>query len=197
MSGKEMPRWIIFFMKHYYLRIIIENKVKTVSVCLGHFPQPRSTKRTFTAPQNHYCLPTTVSSSSPGKTAYLRLVLPYSIFSGFELYVNHTVCFLLFNFFDSKLCLRFTHDVVYGNIVFIFIMIEYSFEWSLDHALNHSINGRGLSLFPVLDLTNTMVQITMMTFGRNIYYDFCVFNSVLYFYFLNGMLYLNESSYAS
>ena len=102
------------------------------------------------------------------------------------------------NFFDSKLCLRFTHDVVYGNIVFIFIVIEYSSEWSLDHALNHSINGRGLSLFPVLDLTNTMVQITMMmTFGRNIYYDFCVFNSVLYFYFLNGMLYFNEPSYAS
>ena len=76
MSGKEMPRWIIFFMKPYYLRIIIENKVQTISVHLGHIPQPRSTKRTFTAPQNHYCLPIAVSSSSSGKTAYLRLVLP-------------------------------------------------------------------------------------------------------------------------
>ena len=27
-------------MKHYYLRIIIENKVQTVSVCLGHVPNP-------------------------------------------------------------------------------------------------------------------------------------------------------------
>ena len=55
------------------------------------------------------------------------------------------------NFFDSKLCLRFTHDVVYGNISFTFIIIEYSFEWSHDPALNHSSNGRDLSLFPVLD----------------------------------------------
>ena len=55
------------------------------------------------------------------------------------------------NFFDSKLCLRFTNDVVYGNISFIFIIIEYSFEWSHDHVLNHSTNGRDLSLFPVLD----------------------------------------------
>ena len=55
------------------------------------------------------------------------------------------------NFFDSKLCLRFTNDVVYGNISFIFIIIEYSFERSRDHALNHSTNSRDLSLFPVLD----------------------------------------------
>ena len=54
-------------------------------------------------------------------------------------------------FFDSKLCLRFTHDVVYGNTVFIFITIEYSFEWSHDHALIHSTCGRDLSLLPGLD----------------------------------------------
>ena len=58
------------------------------------------------------------------------------------------------NLFDSKLCLRFIHDVVYGNISFIFIIIEYSFERSHDHALNHSTNGRDLSLFPVLDYYN-------------------------------------------
>ena len=75
MSGKEMLGWLIFFMKHYYLRIIIENKVQTISVHLGHVPQPRSTQRAFPAPQDHCCLPIAVSSS-PGKPAYLRLVLP-------------------------------------------------------------------------------------------------------------------------
>ena len=140
------------FMKHYYLRTIIENKVQTISVYLDHVPQPSSTKRTFTAPQSHYRLPIAVSSSSPGKTAYLRLVLLQNIFSVFELYVNsYTMFSFVSNFFDSKLCLRFTHDVVYGNISFIFIIIEYSFERSHDHALNHSSNGRDLSLFPVLD----------------------------------------------
>ena len=54
-------------------------------------------------------------------------------------------------FFDSKLCLTFTHDVVYGSISFVFIIIEYAFEWSHDHALNYSTNGRDVSLFPVLD----------------------------------------------
>ena len=83
------------FMKHYYLRIIIENKVQTISVYLGHVPQPRSTKRTFPAPQNHCCLPIAVSSSSPGKTAYLRLVLPWNIFSVFELYVKSYSMFSL------------------------------------------------------------------------------------------------------
>ena len=75
MSGKETPRLILFFMKQYYLRIIIENKVQTISVHLGHVSQPRSTQRAFPAPQDHCCLPIAVSSS-PGKTAYLRLVLP-------------------------------------------------------------------------------------------------------------------------
>ena len=150
MSGKETPRRI-FFMKHYYLRIKIENKVQTISVYLDHVLRPRSTKRTFTAPQNHYRLPIAVSST-PGKTAYLRLVLPQNIFSVFELYVkSYSMFSFVSNFFDSKLCLRFTHNAVYGNISFTFIIIEYSFERSHDHALNHSTNGRDLSLFPVLD----------------------------------------------
>ena len=84
------------------------------------------------------------------------------------------------NFFDFKLCLKFTHDVVYGNTVFIFITIEYSFELSHDHALIHSTCGRDLSLLPGFDYYKHNVgQITMMmTFGTNIYYFFCVFNSV-------------------
>ena len=61
------------------------------------------------------------------------------------------MCSFVSNLFDSKLCLRFTHNAVYGNISFTFIIIEYSFERSHDHALNHSTNGRGLSLFPDLD----------------------------------------------
>ena len=150
MSGKKCLDE--YFLKHYYLRVIIENKVQTISVYLGHVLQPRSTKRTFTAPQNHYCLLIAVSSSSPGKTAYLRLVLPQNIFSVFELYVkSYSMFSFVSNFFDSKLCLRFTHNAVYGNISFTFIIIEYSFERSHDHALNHSTNGRDLSLFPVLD----------------------------------------------
>ena len=115
---RERNTWMNnIFMKHYYLRIIIENKVQTVSVHLGHVPQPRSTQRAFPAPQDHCCLPIALSSSSPGKTAYLRLVLPEKIFSVCELYVKPYSMFSFeSNFFDSKLCLRFTHDVVYGNI---------------------------------------------------------------------------------
>ena len=100
------------------------------------------------------------------------------------------------NFFDSKLCLRFTNDVVYGNISFTFIIIEYSFEWSHDHALIHSTSGRNLSLLPGFDYYKYK--------GANYHDDdfwnkylllFFVFNSVLYFNFLNGMVYFNEPSY--
>ena len=102
------------------------------------------------------------------------------------------------NVFDSKLCLRFTHDVVYGSISFIFIIIEYSFERSHDHALNHSTNGRDLSLFPVLDYYKyNSANYHDDDFWHKYLLCFFVFNSVLYFYFLNGMLYFNEPSYSS
>ena len=82
------------------------------------------------------------------------------------------------NFFDFKLCLKFTHDVVYGNISFIFIIIEYSFEWSHDHVLNHSTNSRYLNLFPVLDYYKyNGANYHDDDFGKSVYYDFCVFNS--------------------
>ena len=102
------------------------------------------------------------------------------------------------NFFDLKLCLKFIHDVVYGNTVFILITIEYPFEWSHDHALIHSTCGRDLSLLPGFDYYKYN--------GANYYDDdfwnkylllFFVFNSVWYFYFLNGMVYFNEPSYSS
>ena len=32
------------------------------------------------------------------------------------------------NFLDSKLCLGFTHDVVYCSTLFSFITVEYAFE---------------------------------------------------------------------
>ena len=78
-------------------------------------------------------------------------------------------------FFDSKLCLRFTHDVVYGNI-FIHFYYYIVFLWMITRSIQ--VMAEIWMYFQFLTITNAMVQITMMlTFGKSIYYDFCLFNS--------------------
>ena len=64
------------------------------------------------------------------------------------------------NFIDSKLCLGFTHDVVYCSTLII-----------------HSTDSINLSYFQFLTITNMILQVTItMSLDANMYYLFSMFN---------------------
>ena len=85
------------------------------------------------------------------------------------------------NFLNSKLCLGFTHDVIYCStllLLFFFITVEYDFEWSHGHVLISSIDSLNLSCFQFLTITNMILQLTiiMMSLDANMCYLLSMFN---------------------
>ena len=129
-------------------------------------PQPRAAKRMS---QHHsHCRPL----SSTGKSTFLTSTNIESFINFWTFYkMMQYVAAFVPNFLDSKLCLGFTHDVVYCSTLFSFITVEYAFEWSHGHVLINSTDNINLSCFQFLTTTNMILQLTMtMSLGANMCY---------------------------
>ena len=131
-------------------------------------------------PQHHshchpqyLCLP-----SSMGKSTYLTSTNIESFINVWTLYkMMPYVSSFVSNFIDSKLCLGFTHDVVYCSTLFFFYYCRVCFEWSHGHVLIPSTDSINLSYFQFLTITNMILQLTMtMSLGANMCYLFSMFN---------------------
>ena len=110
--------------------------------------------------------------SSTGKSAYRTSTNIESFINFWTFYkMMQYVAAFVPNFLDSKLCLGFTHDVVYCSTLFSFITVEYAFEWSHGHVLINSTDNINLSCFQFLTTTNMILQLTMtMSLGANMCY---------------------------
>lgn len=74
------------------------------------------------------------------------------------------------NFFDSILCARFMHVVVYSCVSLIFIIVTYPIEWPCDQVLIHQPTVEFLFISTSQWLQIVMLQITVtMTCGINMY----------------------------
>ena len=89
--------------------------------------------------------------SSTGKSTYRTSTDVESFINVWTFYkMMQYVAAFVSNFLDSKLCLGFTHDVVYCSTLFSFISVEYAFEWSRPCTDQFYWQYKS-ELFPVLD----------------------------------------------
>lgn len=134
---------------------------------------------------------------STGKSTYWTSTNVESFINFWTLYkmMQYDASFVS-NFLDSKLCLVFTHDVVYcSTLFFFFITVEYDFEWSHGHVLINSTDSLNLSCFQFLTIINMILQLTMtMSLDANMCYLLSMFNpwSFIFFFLIEWCPLMNS-----
>ena len=100
-------------------------------------------------PQHHrHCHPL----SSTGKSAFLTSTDVESFINVWTFYkMMPCVASFVSNFLDSKLCLRFTHDVVYCSTLFFFHYCRVCLWMITWPCTDHFYRQYKSELFPVLD----------------------------------------------
>ena len=122
-SGQEVWRGIIYiFKQHCCLHLIIENNVGAVSIDLSMNPSPEQQRE---CPQHHshsrpqyLCLPSSTRKSTYRTSTDIESFINVWTLCKMMPYVSSFVS----NFIDSKLCLGFTHDVVYCSTLFFSLL---------------------------------------------------------------------------
>ena len=143
-------------------------------------------------PQHHsHCRP-----FSTGKSTYWTSTNVESFINFWTLYkmMQYDASLYLISL-DSRLCLGFTHDVVYCSTLFFFITVEYDFEWSHGHVLINSTDSLNLSCFQFLTIINMILQLTMtMSLDANMCYLLSMFNpwSFIFFFLIKWCPLMNS-----